>query len=448
MTEEEEEKARIQFFELYADIPKARTIPEFEFFAELAVGYQRGCLWWIGDLALAIERQNPREQDHIWPVGTSPEMIDRCKAVAAAYPKEDRNPLASWSTHMKMAKRPDRVAAVEATVDAGQNTDEAKRNPPPVQEEPKQLERKPDPVVEKPPEEPVASKPRRGLLLAIDVNYYAHRMFTKVGVDTANQLTEWLKRLINRLQEEFGLTDLVFCFDSPASFRRELTKGWEQPYKERTVKDPELVIQLNQLPDLLKRQNWLCVTIDLMEADDVMASYAAQFDGRVILMTADKDLRQCLSSRVNILRDMSWEENPHTGDMIPQYQWIISQWKPRRPDDEKPENISCHMTDGLNYLGAAVKGIRPDQWPDFQAIAGDSVDDIAGVAGIGGKGAMDLILAHGSLEGVIAACKDGTANLSAKKLDAVLEFSPRAGDTLLLTRMRTDLEVPKTTRLV
>ena len=443
MTEEEEEKAMIQFFELYADVPVARTLPEFEFFAELAVGYQRGCLWWIGDLALAVERQQPRERDHIWPVGTSPEMIDRCKAVAAAYPKEDRNPLASWSTHMKLSKRPDRVAAVQATVDAGQNSDEARRDPPPVQDTPVQ-----ETVAEKPPE-PVVEKPKsRALLMAVDVNYYAHRMFTKSGVDTANQLTEWLKRLIARMQQEFGLTDVVFCFDAKNSWRRDVTEGWEQPYKERTVKDPELVIQLEQLPDLFRKNNWLCVTVDTMEADDVMASYAAQFDGRVILMTADKDLRQCLSSRVNILRDITWEENPHSGDMIPQYQWIVGLWKPRKPGDEKPENVSCHMTDGLNYLGAAVKGISPEQWPHFQAIAGDSVDDIAGVAGIGGKGAMDLILAHGTVQGVIAACKDGTANLTAKKLDAVLEFEPIAEDTLRLTTMRTDLDVPKTTRIV
>lgn len=132
-----------------------------------------------------------------------------------------------------------------------------------------------------------------------------------------------------------------------------------------------------------------------------------------------------------MLIDVTWEENPDTREWLPVYNWVT---------------VKSHM-ESVTYASAKVSGITPEQWPHFQAIAGDSVDKIRGVEGIGAKGAMDLILAHNTVQGVIEACKSGLVALTKKKIESVLEFEPFAEATLLLTTMRTDLQVPSNTTI-
>jgi exodeoxyribonuclease III len=48
-------------------------------------------------------------------------------------------------------------------------------------------------------------------------------------------------------------------------------------------------------------------------------------------------------------------------------------------------------------------GVDPAQVPDFIALRGDPSDKLPGAAGVGPKGAADLLRRHGSLEGVLAA---------------------------------------------
>lgn len=143
-------------------------------------------------------------------------------------------------------------------------------------------------------------------------------------------------------------------------------------------------------------------------------------------------MRQCLSATCNILLDVTWEEHSETNQMVPIYKWV---------------SAKSHAEEGSTYNSTKIVGITPQQWPHFQAIAGDSTDGIKGCEGIGAKGAMQLILAHHTVQGVIAACKDNTADLSATKRLAVLDFEPIAETMLKLTTLRTDLVVPQVTRI-
>lgn len=415
----------IDLYEQGAVIPNGTTLEELTVRCELAANNQRGVLWWIGDMALAAERLFGVEASYqVWPTWISPDLIARCKAVSAAYNIDVRNIDATWSIHKNHAKHPDRFALVQAAVDAGQTSDENRANPAPASE--------PAPKVTPPTETPQPAATAAGWLLAVDVNYYIHRYFhSGAGVESASTFDAWLARLLERLMEK-GLTDCVCCLDSPTNHRKALTEGWEHGYKPRSEKDAELAGQLSLAPTLLKARNLPVVSIDDMEADDVMASYARRFAGRVTLLTQDKDMRQCLSQTCNILLDVTWEENTETGKMLPKYKWVTA---------------PMHITEGMTYSGTKVVGISPELWPHFQAIAGDSTDGIKGCEGIGGKGAMDLILAHGTVQAVIAACKDGSANLSAKKIDAVLAFEPFSETMLKLTTLRTDLNVPMITKL-
>ena len=45
-------------------------------------------------------------------------------------------------------------------------------------------------------------------------------------------------------------------------------------------------------------------------------------------------------------------------------------------------------------------GVTPHQLIDIKALQGDSSDNIPGVAGIGAKGAADLIQKYGSIESI------------------------------------------------
>ena len=66
----------------------------------------------------------------------------------------------------------------------------------------------------------------------------------------------------------------------------------------------------------------------------------------------------------------------------------------------------------------AVFGVRPEQIADFLALAGDAVDNIKGVPGVGKKTATVLLEAFGSLDGIYA------------NLDRVHEINVRGARTL------------------
>ncbi len=416
----------VAFGDQHAHVMPDTTLEEFEVECKRLAILQRGVLWWIGDVALALERQHPTYHYQAWPEWVSPDLIERCKAVSRAYAPDDRNIDATWTIHMKMANRGDRVQAVQDSVEMGQTSDEARKSPPPPREPEKPVE-----PVKAEPQTPAAVS--NAWLLAVDVNYFIHRYYhSGSGVEAASTFVAWLVRLIKRLVETKGLTDVVCCLDAPTNHRKALTEKWEHKYKPRSEKEEELSSQLKLAPQMLKKLNLPVISIDDMEADDVIASYAFKFDGRGTMLTQDKDMRQCLHPRRMRLIEVTCEEHPETNQAVPVYKWV---------------SAKTHLEEGVTYNGVKVTGISPEQWPHFQAIAGDSTDGIKGCEGIGAKVAMKLIQEHGTVQRVIAACKDNKADLSEIKRLAVLDFEEVAETMLKLTTLRRDLPVPQTTKL-
>ena len=127
------------------------------------------------------------------------------------------------------AGRPDRLERVARSVEAGRTSDEERAAAAQANAEDK----------------------RARWLLAIDCNYYLHRFwFSGAGVEAAVGVAKWIQRTVERLKEK-GLTDVVCAFDSLQNNRKELTKTWEDKYKDRPPKDPELVQQLHLVRELL-----------------------------------------------------------------------------------------------------------------------------------------------------------------------------------------------------
>jgi len=371
--------------------------------AQFWVDAQKLCLWAIGDIAIKARGMGENALQQVFPVETSPGLIARCEAVSMAYKPEERVDGATWSQAMKLAKDPQRIQKLQEIVDKGLTTDESNR-PAPTED----------------------GKPR--WLLAVDCNYYLHKhWFSGAGVEAAQRVSEWIRRTVDRLKQK-GLTDAVMCFDSRESFRKALTKEWEDKYKDRPPKPPELVQQLHLVSDLLGKGGFRCVTVDGFESDDVMASYAKQFPGRVTIMTADKDLRQCLSDECNILTDVEWEEDPNSGDMLPDYKWLSAKQH------------------------TEATGIRPDQWSDLQMLMGDTTDGIKGAPNIGETGAKNIVQEFGSAEAAIQAAKDGEERLLSMRrgkimAEGLLELEKTLDITRQLVTMRTDCPIQFDTRI-
>lgn len=372
------------------------TIEEAQKLGEELARLQRDVHFWIGDLARYAEARWPDTHHQVWPEWVSPGLLSRTAGVSRAYPTpEERQHEATWTQYMQSAKHPDRQERLAAIVDQGMTTDESR-----------------------------AARHQERWLLAVDVNYYLHRMWhSGAGVEAAMGVASWIQRMVARLKESRNLTDVVCCFDAPTNHRKRLTEEWEDKYKDRPPKDPELGQQLQLVRQLLEGHGFACVSLDGMEADDVMASYAKQFEGKVTLLTQDKDVKQCLTNRCNMLLDVDWIEDETSGEHLPEYKWL---------------SAKSHTEQ---------TGIRPEQWPDYQCLMGDNVDGIKGANGIGEKGAADLIKEFGTVEAAIEAAKNDDERIKPAKRKALIEFEDKLAVTRQLVTLRNDLVVPRNTRV-
>ncbi|MHC1702141.1 MAG: DNA polymerase [Humidesulfovibrio sp.] len=178
------------------------------------------------------------------------------------------------------------------------------------------------------------------------------------------------------------------------------------PYKAQRPKMPEdLAAQIEPLREAIRLLGLSLTISDGVEADDCIASLAAAHHATrpVVIVASDKDLKQCLTDNVYL-------------------------WDPAG----KNEKVT-----GLAEF-VAENGIRPAQWPDLQALMGDSSDNIPGLPGVGPKTAIKIIQEFPDLEAVRDAYLAGGDRLPEsfrKKLEGRLD------DIFLyreLTRLKAD----------
>lgn len=177
------------------------------------------------------------------------------------------------------------------------------------------------------------------------------------------------------LLEERKPDYLFAAFDRPEpTFRHEIMPA----YKEHRSEMPaDLAPQFAPIRDMLAAFGVPIVEVAGYEADDVLATIAHEVEaggGDCYLVSGDKDCRQLLSDRVKIF------------------------------------NIRKNLVYDAAAL-AADWGVRPEQVVDFQALVGDSVDNVPGVPLVGPKVARDWLEKFGSLDALLA----GAASLPAGK---------------------------------
>ena len=197
---------------------------------------------------------------------------------------------------------------------------------------------------------------------------------------------------------------LICAFDrSEITFRNEL---YDQYKAHRDPMPDDLRSQIPMIRQLVKAMAIPILDLDGYEADDILATISSSVDqaeGFCWLVTSDKDCRQLLSERVQML------------------------------------NLRKHAFYGPAEL---VKdwGIRPDQVVDFQAMVGDKADNVPGIATIGPKTATQLLAEFGSLDDVLA----NTDKIKGKKAERIRESTEVALLSRKLVRLETEvpIEVP------
>src|SRR5436309_5783336 len=172
--------------------------------------------------------------------------------------------------------------------------------------------------------------------------------------------------------------------------------------------DDDLAVQLPYVRRVCEAFGLPMLDVPGFEADDVIATLAYQAVAagyKVVVVTGDKDFLQLVSDDILVL-------NPgREGSGVTLY-------------DRKTVEEKC--------------GVPPERVVDVLALVGDAVDNVPGVAGIGEKGARDLIREFGTLEAAL----DGAGSV---KRAAYREGLEKHREDALLSKklviLRTDVPV-------
>jgi 5'-3' exonuclease len=193
-------------------------------------------------------------------------------------------------------------------------------------------------------------------------HFYGLRRFNKGKDRPLGAVVGVLNTVLQMIEED--ATHLGVATDHVIeSFRNQLWSG----YKTGEGIEPALLAQFEPLEEALAAMGTAVWPMIELEADDALASAAtlASRDSRVekvCIWTPDKDLGQSVLD-----------------DRIVQVD--------RR-------NKAIRNADGVK----AKFGVMPTLIPDYLALVGDSADGYPGIAGIGPKGAVNLIERYGKLE--------------------------------------------------
>ncbi len=172
--------------------------------------------------------------------------------------------------------------------------------------------------------------------------------------------------MLLKLLADLKASAVAVVFDSK---RLNFRNDFYPDYKAHRPEPPEeLKPQFALIREATEAFCLPCLELEGYEADDLIATYArlANEAGReVTIVSSDKDMMQLVRPGVRMLDPL---KN-----------------KPIGPD-EVFEKF----------------GVAPDKVVDVQALAGDSVDNVPGVPGIGVKTAAQLITEYGDLESLLA----------------------------------------------
>ncbi|MDP3847774.1 MAG: DNA polymerase I [Pseudomonas sp.] len=229
-------------------------------------------------------------------------------------------------------------------------------------------------------------------LVLVDGSSYLYRAFhalppltTSKGLPTG--AVKGVLNMLKSLRKQYPVSPFVVVFDAKGpTFRDELFAEYKS---HRPPMPDELRLQIEPLHTCVRGLGYPLLCIEGVEADDVIGTLARQSAalGRpVVISTGDKDMAQLVCPLVTLVNTM-------TG--------------------------SVYDVDGVK----TKFGVGPELIIDYLALMGDKADNIPGVAGVGEKTALGLLVGIGGGLDVLYANLDKVAELpirGAKTLAAKL----------------------------
>ncbi len=201
----------------------------------------------------------------------------------------------------------------------------------------------------------------------IDGNAYIHRAYhalppllTSIG-QQVNAVYGFIRMILKIIKNE-NPDYLAICFDFPGkTFRHNVYEKYKATRKKI---DDELKSQIPIAKELVQTFDFACFEKEGFEADDLIATIAKKVEKtgiKIIIVTGDKDSLQLVNENILVL-------NEHKNIIY------------------TPEKVFEKYE------------VAPSQLVDVFALAGDSIDNIPGVPGIGEKTAIKLIKEFNNLE--------------------------------------------------
>jgi len=214
-----------------------------------------------------------------------------------------------------------------------------------------------------------------------------------------------LWKLIAESRSSEAPTHIAVVFDAGReTFRNKI---YDRYKANRPPPPEELATQFPLIREAVKAFSVASIEQDGYEADDIIATYAREVveaGGDVTIVSSDKDLMQLVRPGVVMLDGMKAK---------------------RIGRDEVIEKF----------------GVPPEKVVDVQSLAGDSVDNVPGVPGIGVKTAAELITEYGDLDTLLASAG---AIKQPKRREKLIAFADQARLSRDLVRLEdhVPLEVP------
>jgi DNA polymerase-1 len=181
------------------------------------------------------------------------------------------------------------------------------------------------------------------------------------------QFTRMILNLVDKALADKAVDYLAVVFDkAERTFRNEIYPEYKA---HRPDAPEELVPQFPMVREATRAMGLPCLELDDYEADDIIASYAVAASKAGIAVTvvsSDKDLMQLVGASADGVK--------------------IEMYDPMKDKPIGPAEVIEKF------------GVGPEKVIDVQALAGDSVDNVPGVPGIGVKTAVELINTYGDLE--------------------------------------------------
>ncbi len=247
-------------------------------------------------------------------------------------------------------------------------------------------------------------------LVLIDGSSYLYRAFhampdlRAIPGDPTSAATGAIRGFINMvgaLRKEVPADYAVCVFDAPGgTFRDEIYPAYKA---QRKPMEDDLRAQIAPIHEVVRLLGWTVLAVPGVEADDVigtLSTAAARQGIKVVISSGDKDLSQLVDAHTTIIDTMNGKKRDVAGV-------------------------------------TAEFGVPPQLMVDFQALVGDSVDNIPGVPKVGAKTAAKWLMQYGSLDAVVANAGE-IKGVVGENLRNALEWLPTARQ---LVTIKTDCDL-------